>query len=497
MIKTETLPHGALDDVPKDLLIGGRFVGAATGERFDTINPATGAVLASVAKAGAADVDQAVVEARKAFNGPWRSASPLERQQVLLRLAEVVSRRADQLALLDSLDVGLPLSLSKGAVATAAKALFAYSAGARMIRGASIENSVSADMLTYTRKEPVGVVAAITPWNSPVTTVIGKIGPALAAGCTLILKPAEQSPLSALLLAQCCLEAGIPEGVVNVLTGFGDAGAALTSHTGVDKISFTGSVETGQAIIRASAVNLKHLTLELGGKSPDVIFADADMEQAVPGAAMAAFTLTGQFCAAGSRLFIERKIYQEFVERVADFGKRLVVGDPLAAETNLGPIVSDEQLTKVLGYVKKGTDEGADLVSGGSRLTGEVYAGGYYMPPTVFGGVHNGMEIARNEIFGPVVSAIPFDTVEEVLAKSNATQYGLASGVWTKDINKAHWLASRLESGMVWINTYNKYDKSVPFGGYKMSGLGVENGIEGLEQYLKIKSVWINAAAPA
>ncbi len=402
-------------------------------------------------------------------------------------------KNVDDLAFLDSVDVGLPISRSRGAVQGASNNLLGYAAAARWIRGATIENSVSPDMFTYTRKEPVGVVAAIIPWNSPVNTMIGKIGPALAAGCTVILKPAEQSPLSALRVGELCVEAGVPRGVVNVLTGYGDVGAALASHPDVDKVSFTGSVETGQAIIRASAGNMKRLTLELGGKSPDIVFADADLDLAVPSAAMAAFQLTGQFCAAGSRLFVERTIYDEFLDRVVQYGQKLVLGDPLVTETELGPIVSEEQLSKVLGYVASGKEEGAELVAGGSRLTDAPYSAGYYLPPTVFAGANNKMKIAREEIFGPVISAIPFDTLDEALSLSNTTDYGLASGVWARDLRKAHHLAARLQSGMVWVNTYGNYDKAVPFGGYKMSGLGLENGSEGIEQYLRTKCVWINS----
>jgi aldehyde dehydrogenase (NAD+) len=487
---------GLIDNLPKGLLIDGEFVEAESGDSFETINPATGEAITRVAKADLSDVNRTVNAARRAFDGPWRSATPLARQQLLLRIADLIGEHMEELALLDSIDVGLPLTRSMAYAQTARDNMMAYAAAARTISGSTPENSVSRDMFTYTRKEPIGVVAAIIPWNSPFNTAIGKIGPALAAGCVLILKPAEQSPLSALRLGQLCMEAGAPKGVVNVLTGYGNIGAALAEHLDVDKVSFTGSVETGQAIIRASALNMKRLTLELGGKSPNVVFADADLDLAVPAAAMAAFSLTGQFCAAGSRLFVERSIYEDFTEQIAKFGEQLNVGDPLLSDTDLGPIVSEEQLQKVLGYVASGSEEGATLQSGGTRLDDDVHKSGYYVPPTVFSGVNNDMKIAREEIFGPVISAIPFDDVDEVLRHSNQTRYGLASGVWTRDIRKAHYLAARIESGIVWVNTYGNYDKAMPFGGYKMSGLGVENGVEGLAQYLQTKSVWINSSLP-
>jgi aldehyde dehydrogenase (NAD+) len=484
--------------VPRqELFIGGEFGPPESGETFPTIDPSTGAVTALVPKAGPADVNRAVAAARAAFEGPWRSATPLQRQQTLERLAGLIAANAEELGRLDTADVGTPLSRTVAAARGAANAMLAYAAAARTIRGASIENSVSRDMFSYTLKEPVGVVGAIIPWNNPTNTMVGKIGPALAAGCTIVVKPAEQSPLSALRLAELCAEAGVPAGVVNVLTGDGSVGAALSAHLGVDKISFTGSVATGQAIIRASAGNIKRLTLELGGKSPDIVFADADLDSAIPGAAMGAFQLSGQFCAAGTRLLVERSIYDDFVGRFLEYSSRLVVGDPLQESTELGPLVSDEQLRKVLGYIHDGQSEGADLLGGGSRLLDPSLAHGFYVPPTVFGNVRNDMKIAQEEIFGPVIAAIPFDDIDEALRIANATQYGLASGIWTADVTKVHWLAPRLQSGMVWVNTYGAYDKAVPFGGYKLSGLGVENGAEGLDQYLNSKCVWIDASRRA
>lgn len=496
MTLTQQFDLGLNNNPESGLFIGGTFGPAASGEVFATTDPSTGQPLARVARAGSEDVDKAVRAARSAFEGPWRDASPLQRQKVLERLAGLIAEHAEQLGLLDTLDVGIPFTRAVAGAAGAANAMLAYAAAARSIRGASIENSISRDMFSYTLKEPVGVVGAIIPWNNPTNTMVGKIGPALAAGCTIIVKPAEQSPLSALLLAELCVKAGVPEGVVNVLTGFGDVGAALSAHPGVDKISFTGSVATGQAIIRESARDMKRLTLELGGKSPDIVFADADLSAAVPGVALGAFLLSGQFCAAGTRLFVERPVYDEFLEAVLEYSKSLVVGDPHDANTTLGPLVSQEQLTKVLDYVESGQTAGAELLAGGARISETSLADGYFMPPTVFGNVRNDMRIAQEEIFGPVLSALPFDDVDDVLRLANATRYGLASGIWTSDVNKAHWLAPRLESGMVWVNTYGAYDKAVPFGGYKLSGLGLENGSEGIEQYLNTKAVWINTTRP-
>ena len=344
-------------------------------------------------------------------------------------------------------------------------------------------------------KEPVGVVGAIIPWNSPLTASIWKIGPALATGCTVVLKPAEEAPLTPLRLGELALEAGVPPGVINVVPGYGEtAGAALAAHPDVDKVAFTGSHLTGQAIVRASAGNLKRVSLELGGKSPDIVFADADIDAAVPGAAMAVFANSGQICSAGTRLFVEQRIYDEFVSKVAEFGKGLKVGNGLDPEVQIGPLVSQEQLTRVTSYFEVGQKEGASAVVGGSRLTEGKLDKGYFVPPTVFANVRDEMRIAQEEIFGPVISAISFDDPEELAKRANATNFGLGSGVWTRDVSKAHKFAKAIRAGSVWVNCYQAMDPAVPFGGYKMSGYGRESGIQHVEEYLNVKAVWIKTA---
>ncbi len=484
-----------LDGKPKLLLIDGKHVPAQSGQTFKSYNPTTGKVLAEVANAGVADVDAAVGAARRAFDtGPWSKFKPFERQAVLLKLADLVDQHFDELAMLDTLDMGGPIS-STGAKRRRSVALLRFYAGlATSTHGQTIENSQTGEIFSYTVREPVGVVAAINPWNGPLGLAIWKIAPALAAGCTAVLKPAEQAPLSPLRLGELCLEAGIPPGVVNVVAGFGEAGAALSSHPSVDKVAFTGSTEVGQAIVRASAGNLKRLSLELGGKSPNIIFADADLDLAVPGAAMAVFANSGQVCSAGSRLFVERKIHDEFVERLGAFAKTLKVGNPLDPKTQLGPLVSDKQLERVTGYLSAGKSEGARAVAGGNRIAEEGLADGYFVEPTVFAGVNDGMKIAREEIFGPVISVMPFDTVDEAIRRGNDTQYGLGSGVWTRDINNAHKVAKGLKAGSVWINCYQAMDPAVPFGGYKMSGFGRESGTEHMDEFLQTKAVWIKTA---
>jgi aldehyde dehydrogenase (NAD+) len=491
----ERMSHPFLDGKTKRLLIDGKWVEAATGKTFASINPATGEVLATVAEGDAEDIDHAVAAARRAFDGPWSKIKPFERQLMLLRLADLVERHFEELSMLDTLDMGAPISRTFGTRQRVLGMLRYYAGMATALHGETIENSLPGEIFSYTLKEPVGVVGAIIPWNGPLGASVWKVGPALATGCTVILKPAEEAPLTPLRLGELILEAGVPPGVVNIVPGFGEtAGAALAAHAGVDKIAFTGSHLTGQKIIAASAGNLKRVSLELGGKSPDIVFADADLENAVPGAGMAVFANSGQICSAGTRLFVERRIYDEFVGRVADFGNGLQVGNGIDPKTQIGPLVSEQQLERVTGYLSVGKQEGARAVSGGNRLTGDAYARGYFVPPTVFADVRDDMRIAQDEIFGPVLSAIPFDDINEVIVRANATSFGLGSGVWTRDVSKAHRLAKAIRAGSVWVNCYQAMDPAVPFGGYKMSGYGRESGLQHLEEYLNVKAVWIKTA---
>ncbi len=484
-----------LDGKPKRMLIGGKWVEAASGKVFETRNPANGELLAEVAEGDKEDIDRAVDAARRAFTGPWSKFKPFERQNLLLKLAELVEQHFDELAILDTLDMGAPISRTKGSRLRVLGMLRYYAGQATAIHGETIENSLPGEFFSYTLKEPVGVVGAIIPWNGPLGATVWKIGPALATGCTVVLKPAEEAPLTPLRLAELCQEAGIPPGVVNVVPGYGEtAGAALSAHPDVDKVAFTGSHLTGQKIVQASAGNLKRVSLELGGKSPDVVFADADLAAAVPGAGMAVFANSGQICSAGTRLFVEKRIYDEFTGRVAEFGKSLRVGMGLDPETQVGPLVSAEQLDRVTGYLSIGRQEGARPLSGGERLTDGELAKGYFVPPTVFADVRDEMRIAQEEIFGPVISAIPFTDIGEVIARGNSTTFGLGSGVWTRDVGKAHRLAKSIRAGTVWINCYQAMDPAVPFGGYKMSGYGRESGKQHVEEYLNVKAVWIKTA---
>jgi len=482
----------ALWSGPNRLLIDGQWVNAASGKTFESRNPATGELLANVAEGDAEDINRAVAAARRAFNGPWSRVKPNERQLILLRLADLVDRHYEELALLDTLDMGAPLSRTRGSRQRVLGMLRYYAGKATALHGETIENSLPGDIFSYTLKEPVGVVGAIIPWNGPLGASVWKIGPALATGCTVVLKPAEEAPLTPLRLGELCLEAGVPPGVVNVVTGYGEtAGAALSSHPDVDKVAFTGSHLTGQKIVQASAGNLKRVSLELGGKSPDIVFADADLEAAVPGAGMAVFANSGQIGSAGTRLFVEKRIYDEFTDRVAKYGSSLRVGDGRNPDVQVGPLVSAEQLDRVTGYLAIGQKEGARPLSGGARLTDGDLARGYFVPPTVFADVRDDMRIAQEEIFGPVIAAIPFTDIEEVIQRGNATTFGLGSGVWTKDVSKAHKLAKAIRAGSVWVNCYQAMDPAVPFGGYKMSGYGRESGLQHLEEYLNVKAIWI------
>ncbi|TCU58510.1 aldehyde dehydrogenase (acceptor) [Novosphingobium sp. PhB57] len=481
-----------LETMEQDMLIGGRRVAAASGKRFETRNPATGELLAMVAQGDAEDVDRAVKAARAALEGPWRRMKPAERQRVMLRLADLVEAHYDELAMLDTLDLGAPLSRTVLGKTRAAALLRYYAGQATLIAGDTLNNSAPGDVLSHTLKEPVGVVAAINPWNGPVGMAVWKTGPVLASGCTLVMKPAEQTPLSALRFAELCLEAGVPEGVINVVTGLGDTGAALSAHPGVDKIAFTGSTGVGEKIIKAAAPTMKRVTVELGGKSPNIVFADADLDKAVPAAAMAVFANSGQICSAGTRLFVQSSIREEFMERLAAFTRTIRVGDPLDPQTQIGPVVSAPQMDKILGYIEGARGEGAQALVGGSRLAGPGYDDGFFVAPTIFTDVQDGMTIAQEEIFGPVLSAFSFDTAEEVLERANATPFGLGSGVWTRDLSTAHRMARGIRAGSVWVNCYQMLDPGVPFGGFGVSGFGRESGPHHIEEYLETKAVWIN-----
>jgi aldehyde dehydrogenase (NAD+) len=479
--------HPFLDGCPKAMLIGGAWVPALGGEVFTSFNPATGAALAHVPQARAADIDRAVAAARAAFESPWRDVSPAQRQGLLLRLADLVEAHEGELALLDTLDMGAPIRHTRGAMPLLVGTLRYYAAAAVTAQcGQTIPNSVGPHVSTATLREPVGVVGAIIPWNGPMWALVWKIGPVLATGCTMVLKTSEVAPLTALRFGELLVQAGVPDGVVNIVTGFGDAGAALAAHDGVDKVSFTGSVATGQAIVRASAGNLKRLTLELGGKSPNIIFPDADLDRAADAAVAAGFANSGQICTAGSRLFVHRSVHDRIVARVMAGAAALRIGDGAIEETDMGPVASAAQADRVMRYIGLGREQGADLLQGGSR--GET---DFFITPAIFAGVSDDMAIARDEIFGPVLSVLAFDDEDEVFARANATRYGLGAAVWTRDGGRAQRAARRLRAGSVWMNCYNRVDPAVPCGGYRMSGYGRENGLAQLDDYLATKSVWI------
>jgi phenylacetaldehyde dehydrogenase len=474
----------------RQMLINGKWVNAASGKTFPTYNPATGEILAHVAEGDKQDIDRAVTAARAAFDkGPWRKLSPSERGRLVWRLAELLEKRAEEFAQLECLDQGKPLFLARVADLPASIDQLRYYAGwATKIEGNTIPLSgqQSGKFLAYTLREPIGVVGQIIPWNFPLIMATLKLAPALASGCTVVLKPAEQTPLTALMLGELIQEVGFPEGVVNIVTGYGEtAGAALAAHPQVDKIAFTGSTEVGKLIVQAAAGNLKKVSLELGGKSPNIVFQDAEIDSAIPGAANAIFFNQGQVCCAGSRLYVEDKQFDKVVDGVSQLASKIRVGPGMDPTSQMGPLVSEEQLNRVCGYLESGFSEGAKAVTGGSR-EGEK---GYFVKPTVLVNTNEKMKVVREEIFGPVVTVMPFSNVDDLIAMANDTQYGLAAAVWTRDIKKAHRIASELRAGTVWINCYGVLDAAMPFGGYKQSGWGREMGHQMLDLYTEVKSV--------
>jgi len=479
---------------PKKLFIGGRWVEAASGKTFDTLNPATGEVLARVAEGGAEDIDRAVAAARSSFDrGTWRDLPPAERAKLLWQVGDMIEERANEFAQLESLDNGMPINDALLFFVPMAAATFRYYAGwVTKLDGATQQVSVPGKYLSYTLRQPVGVVGQIIPWNFPLMMAAWKIAPALACGNSVVLKPAEETPLSALLLAELLQEAEIPQGVLNVVPGYGEtAGARLASHPDVDKIAFTGSTAVGKLIAKASAEsNLKRVSLELGGKSPNIVFADAELSQAVSGAFFGVFWNQGQVCSAGSRLFVQEKVYDETLNELVKTVEETRIGPGIDPMSQMGPLVSKAQMERVLGYIQTGNQEGARLLAGGKRPEGLDH--GYFVQPTVFADVDGKMRIAQEEIFGPVVSAIPFRDEQDLIAKANDTMYGLAAGVWTKDVKRAHRVAHALNAGTVYVNCYHIADPVTPWGGFKQSGWGRELGPYALDLYTELKNVIVD-----
>jgi aldehyde dehydrogenase (NAD+) len=485
---TATVPGKQVKIGPTQLLINNEWVESVSGRRFATINPATGETICTVAEADAADVDRAVQAARKAFtSGDWPKMSATRRGELLFKLADLIEQNIDELARLETLDNGKPVHDSLGDLRLVIACYRYYAGWADKVQGKTIP--INGPYFCYTRHEPVGVVGQIIPWNFPLLMQAWKLAPALATGNTVVMKTAEQTPLSALRVGELIIEAGFPPGVVNLLSGYGPtAGAAISRHMDIDKVAFTGSTEVGHLIMEAAAKsNLKRVTLELGGKSPNIVFADADMHKAIEGAHQALFFNQGQCCCAGSRLFVEEKCYDDFVSLAVERAKQRVVGNPFDRDTEQGPQVDQEQFDKVMGYIESGMREGAQMLCGGTRVGDK----GYFIAPTVFTNVRDDMKIAQEEIFGPVMSVIKFKDIDEVIQRANNTMYGLAAAVWTQDITKAHAIANNVRAGTVWVNCYDVFDAAAPFGGFKQSGIGRELGEYGLQQYTEVKTVTI------
>jgi aldehyde dehydrogenase (NAD+) len=491
MLNSQDVSMSATTVEQKKLLINNEWRAAASGQTMEVVNPATEAVIAEVASADASDVDAAVASARAALDGPWGRMSARERGRLVSRLADRLVEKADEVARLETMHNGKPISESRHVEIPAAAECFEYYAGwADKVMGETIP--VKGNHLTYTLREPVGVVAAIVPWNFPLLLAAWKVAPALACGNTVILKPASQTPLTALALGEIAVEVGLPPGVLNVITGPGSrVGQAIVEHPQIDKIAFTGDTSTGKSIMRSAADTLKKITLELGGKSPNIVLPDADIEAAIRGATIGIFYGKGEVCAAGSRLLVDRSIKDEFIDKLAGRARKMVAGDPMDPKTRFGALSSKKQLENVLRYIESGRGEGATLVAGGART--DIGTGkGYFVQPTVFADVTPEMTIAREEIFGPVLAAIDFADIDEAIARANDSPYGLAAGVWTRDIKKAHYVARRLQAGTVWVNTYNIYDTAAPFGGYKQSGFGREMSAHAIEHYTQVKTVWVD-----